>query len=124
MVFLLPAWANRPKEYKKGGMVQMKADGGGVGKYGTAFLTWKADGTADMDRPLRGMADGGRVNLAVGFPYGIYNSPMPNLPAPYNPGPRRDIMMTGKMANGGYTIQPGTPFYNYFNALRNNKIGA
>jgi len=33
-------------------------------------------------------------------------------------------MMTGKMANGGYTIQPGTPFYNYFNALRNNKIGA
>jgi hypothetical protein len=94
MVFLLPAWANRPKEYKQGGMVQMKADGG-------------------------------RVNLAVGFPYGIYNSPMPILPAPYNPGPlRRDFMMTGKMANGGYTIQPGTPFYNYFNSLRNNKIGA
>jgi len=106
-----------------------------MSKYGTAFLSWKADGTADMDRPLDlpkpaprnpgKMAEGGRVNLAVGFPYGIYNYPIPNLPAPYNPGPpRRDLMMTGKMANGGYTIQPGTPFYNYFNALRNNKIGA
>lgn len=85
MVFLLPAWANRPKEYKLGGMVHSKADGGEVGKYGSSFLTWKADGTADMDRPLRGMADGGNVN---------------------------------------YTIQPGTPFYNYFNSLRGNKIGA
>jgi hypothetical protein len=34
---------------------------------------------------------------------------------------------TVKMANGGnvnYTIQPGTPFYNYFNSLQGNKIGA
>ena len=93
MVFLLPAWANRPKEYKKGGMVQMKADGG-------------------------------RVNLAVGFPYGFYGSKMadggitkskwwmtgmnamPNLPAPYNPGPGTPFYMSGNRNNisgaGGY----------------------
>jgi len=93
MVFLLPAWANRPKEYKQGGMVHSKADGG-------------------------------RVNLAVGFPYGIYNSKMvdggiikskwwmtglnamPNLPAPYNPGPGTPFYMSGNRNTisgaGGY----------------------
>jgi len=105
-----------------------------MSKYGTAFLSWKADGTADMDRPLDlpkpaprnpgKMADGGRVNLAVGFPYGIYNSKMvdggiikskwwmtglnamPNLPAPYNPGPGTPFYMSGNRNTisgaGGY----------------------
>ena len=59
MVFLLPAWANRPKEYKNGGMVNKT--------------------------PLYGMV---------------------------------------KMANGGYTIEPGTPFYNYMKGYRSKISGA
>jgi hypothetical protein len=72
------------------------AEGGYVDKYGnnygSAFLRWNADGSADRE------------------------------PVTYVPGPR-----PARMADGGnvnYTIQPGTPFYNYFNSLRGNKIGA
>ena len=58
------------------------------------------------------MADGGRVNMAVGFPYGMYGKDMPPLPAPYNPGPpgRGQMMMYGRggepsMAMGGMSGQ-------------------
>lgn len=42
------------------------------------------------------MADGGRVNMAVGFPYGMYGKDMPPLPAPYNPGRGQMGMMYGR----------------------------
>jgi len=59
------------------------------------------------------MADGGRVNMAVGFPYGMYGKDVSApLPAPYNPGPpgRGQMMMYGRggepsMAMGGMSGQ-------------------
>jgi hypothetical protein len=72
MVFLLPAWANRPKEYKQGGMVQMKADGG--------------------------------ITKSKWWMTGL--NAMPNLPAPYNPGPGTPFYMSGNRNTisgaGGY----------------------
>ena len=61
-------------------------------KYGSAFLSWKADGSADMDLPLR----------------------LPQTP----------LYGTAKMSNGGYTIEPGTPFYNYMKGYRSKISGA
>jgi hypothetical protein len=48
------------------------------------------------------MADGGRVNMAVGFPYGMYgkNVSAP-LPAPYNPGPPGRGQMGMMYGRGG-----------------------
>lgn len=62
-------------------------------------------------------ADGGRVNMAVGFPYGVYDAPMGGIkgglgrimPSPANPG-RGQMMMYGRggeasMAMGGMSGQ-------------------
>ena len=54
---------------------------------------------------MAAMADGGRVNMALGFPYGM----PPPLPAPYNPG-RGQMLMYGRggepaMAHGGMSGQ-------------------
>lgn len=61
------------------------------------------DAVAELKAP--GMADGGRVNTAVGFPYGVYGMPPPK-PAPLNPGRGQMGMMYGRggepsMAMGG-----------------------
>jgi hypothetical protein len=51
------------------------------------------------------MADGGRVNMAVGFPYGMYGAMSEPKPSPANPG-------RGQMGSmPSYSVEPGTPFY-------------
>lgn len=81
----------------------MMADGGMVGGH------MMPDG-----KMYYAKADGGRMNMAVGFPYGMYGKDVsaPPMPAPYNPGPpgRGQMMMYGRggepsMAMGGMSGQ-------------------
>lgn len=72
------------------------------------------DAVAELKAPAMGrggeamMADGGRVNMPGGWPYGMYGMPPP-LPAPLNPG-RGQMGMMGRggeaaMAMGGMSGQ-------------------
>jgi hypothetical protein len=70
-----------------------------------------------LRNPLYGRDDTPRLPTTPQYGGMVYPGALPGTPF----GP---IGGMAKMANGGYTVEPGTPFYNYMKGNRSKISGA